>query len=190
MTISIRHYDGAPSRNHVVSGILVRVKDSAGPDDPQTRFVNYLGDALAGRQGNARDTGGFSKCQTDCLNEADLIGFGATEDTRAGFMRKHRDLITGQSQPTDDDNQDYVETVAGEGGEAETAVNRKGDTEMINNGRTTDTTRYSSFAPPTRAEAKAAEKAARDHSIARNESSAAKIQQMQAANERLWAPSK
>jgi hypothetical protein len=49
---------------------------------------------------------------------------------------------------------------------------------------------YSSFAPPTRAEAAKAEKRAREYSVVRDAETAKRIAAMQAANDALWQPSK
>jgi hypothetical protein len=77
-------------------------------------------------------------------------------------------------------------------GEQENSENLRGDIGLINNGGNAmdTTTTYSSFAPPSREQARAAEAAARKHSVARDAESAKKIAAMQAANQALWQPSK
>jgi hypothetical protein len=67
---------------------------------------------------------------------------------------------------------------------ASSPVQQKGNAQM-------DTTApYSSFAPPTRAEAAKAEKRAREYSVVRDAETAKRIAIMQKQNEALWQPSK
>jgi hypothetical protein len=195
MTITVRHFDCAGTRNHVDAYATTEPADGE-----QRKFLDVLDAALHGRsKGQARDFSGFTSDQKSVIAQADLVGFAGGPADREAFMKKHADVIALGANMAIENNSlpnDPADREAYDEDEQEISIRADlpkagsaGVTDGENSMRTDEYNRNmgSIDKPVTVA---AAAKRARDNTATRAASTEIRIAAMNSEAAKFWAPSK